>query len=73
MPRLLKRLAHDLARDAADLDVHLQSGNALARARHLEVHIPVVIFRARNVGQNRILLAFLHQPHRHASDGALGV
>ena len=31
--RLLERLAHDLGRDAADLDVHLQRGDAVARCR----------------------------------------
>ena len=30
---LLQRLAHDLARDALDLDVHLQRGDAVARCR----------------------------------------
>ena len=31
--RLLERLLHDLARQAADLDVHLQGGDAVARCR----------------------------------------
>src|SRR5690606_30384409 len=38
------RLAHDLFGDARDLDVHLQRGDAFARAGHLEVHVAQVIF-----------------------------
>ena len=69
--RLLHGLLQNLARQAADLDVHLQRGNALARTGHLEVHVAVVIFRARNVGQDGVIVALLHQAHRHAGHRAL--
>src|SRR6185436_15076910 len=39
---LLERHLHDLARDAGDLDVHLQGGDAVAGAGDLEVHVAVV-------------------------------
>src|SRR5450432_255117 len=55
--RLFERLAHDLAGYAADLDVHLQRGNALAGARYLEVHVAVVVFGPGNVGQDGISIA----------------
>src|ERR1051326_740349 len=66
--RLLQSLGHDLSVDAGDLDVHLQSGDAVARARDFEVHVAIVIFSARDVGQDRVLVAFHHESHRHASD-----
>ena len=61
MASLFKGLTHDLAGDTADLDVHLQSSDALARSGYLEVHVAVVIFCACDVGQDGILFAFLHQ------------
>ena len=33
----------------ADLDVHLQRGDAVGRAGDLEVHVAVVVFGARDV------------------------
>ena len=68
---LLHRFAHDLAGDAADLDVHLQRGNALAGSGDLEVHIAVVIFRAGDVGQDGVVVALLDQAHRDAGDRRL--
>src|SRR6478752_1820688 len=47
--RLRQRRGHDLARDAEDLDVHLQRGNAVGRAGHLEVHVAEVILVAEDV------------------------
>ncbi len=69
--RLLQRFAHDLRRDAHHLDVHLQRSNAVARAGNLEVHVAVVIFRACDVGQDGIVVAFLHQSHGHARNRSL--
>ena len=68
---LLHGLLQDLARQAADLDVHLQGGDALAGAGDLEVHIAVVIFGAGDVGKNGVVVAFLHQSHRYACNCAL--
>ncbi len=68
---LLHRLLQDLAGKAADLDVHLKGGNSLARSGNLEVHIAVVIFCAGNVGEDGVVVAFLHQAHRHAGNRTL--
>ncbi len=67
-PGLGQRRAHDLRRDAGDLDVHLQRGDAFGRAGDLEVHVAVVIFGAGDVGEDRELAGLLvdDQPHRHA-------
>ena len=65
---LLQRLSHDLARDALDLDVHLQRGDALRGAGDLEVHVAVVVFLAGDVGEDRELVVALDQAHRHAGD-----
>ena len=69
--RLRQRFAHDLRRDAADLDVHLQGGDAVPGAGDFEIHIAVVIFSARDVGQDGVLLAFLHQSHGNSGDRRL--
>ena len=52
---LCQRFFHDLGRDTRDLDVHLQRGDTVFGARHLEVHVTQVIFVTQNVGQDRIL------------------
>ena len=39
-------------------------------ARDLEVHVAEVILGAEDVGEDRVLLAFLDQAHRDAGDGA---
>ena len=68
---LLQGLGQDLRGDAADLDVHLQGGDAVAGARDLEVHVAVVVFLARDVGEDGPLVAFLHEAHGDAGHGAL--
>ena len=40
-----------------DLDVHLQRGDAGARAGDLEVHVAVVVFGAGDVGEDGVLVA----------------
>ncbi len=60
---LLHGFAHDLGRDALDLDIHLHGGDAFSRTRHLEVHIAVVIFRAGNIGEDGVGIAFLDEAH----------
>ena len=65
------RLAHDLFGDARDLDVHLQRGDAFARAGHLEVHVAEVIFVTQDVGQDGELARGLEdQAHGDARDRA---
>jgi len=69
--RLVERLLHDLARDAVDLDVHLQRGDAVFRARHLEIHVAEMILVAEDVGKHLEAVAFLHEAHRDACDRRL--
>ena len=69
--RLRERLLHDRFGDARDLDVHLQRGDAFARARNLEVHVAEVILVAKNVRNHRKILAFKDQAHRDSRNRAL--
>ena len=69
--RLLQRLADDLLRDAGDLDVHLQRGDAVTRAGDLEVHVAEVILGALDVGQDRVVVALLDEAHGDAGDRRL--
>ena len=72
--RLLQRLAHDLRGDAADLDVHLQRGDAGPGSRNLEIHIAVVIFRSGNIGQDRVLSPSFTRPiATPATDALIGM
>ena len=66
--RLRQRDLHDLLRDALDLDVHLQRGDAAVGAGDLEVHVAEVILVAEDVGQHREAVAFLDEAHRDAGD-----
>src|SRR6185437_1700477 len=68
---LLECLAHDLRRDAHDLDVHLQRGDAFARTGDLEVHVAVVVFGTGDIGQDGVVVAFLHKTHRNACNRSL--
>src|SRR5580698_535344 len=67
--RLSQSLPHNLSGNAADFDVHLQSGDAVFGPGDFKIHVAVVIFRAGDVGQDGVIVAFLHQPHSHASHG----
>ena len=50
---LLEAVADDRLVDALDLDVHLEGGDAVPRAGHLEVHVTERVFLAEDVGQDR--------------------
>src|ERR687897_788323 len=50
---LRQRFPHDLRGDPFDLDVHLNGGDALGGARHLEVHVAQGIFHTLDIAQNR--------------------
>ena len=52
LARLIQRDLHDLGRDALDLDVHLQRGDAVLRAGHLEIHVAEMILVAEDVGEH---------------------
>ncbi len=43
-----------------------RAGDALARAGDLEVHVAVMIFGAGDVGEDGVVVAFLHQAHGDA-------
>src|SRR6266446_2276079 len=69
---LCQRFAHHLDADAEDLDVHLQSGDAVARAGDLEVHVAVVVFGAGDVREDRILVVLTNdEAHGDARAGGL--
>ena len=50
----------------ADLDVHLQGGDALGGAGDLEVHVAEVVLDARDVGEHDVVVALLDEPHGDA-------
>ena len=58
-------------RDARDLDVHLQRGDAVLGAGDLEVHVAEVVLVAEDVGEHLEAIAFLDQAHRDAGDRRL--
>ena len=69
--RLLESVADDVEPQSGDLDVHLQRGNPVGGARDLEVHVSVVVFGPRDVGQNPVLVPPGNEAHRDAGDGSL--
>src|SRR2546421_5692451 len=69
--RLIESDAHDLGGDTFDLDVHLQRRDAVARARHLEVHVAEMVFVAEDVGEHLVAAALEHPSHRHTGHGRL--
>src|SRR5438105_10740340 len=64
--RLFQRASHDLLRDARDLDVHLEGGDALAAPGDLEVHVAEVVLRTLDIGEDHVVVAFLDETHRDA-------
>ena len=68
---LVEGLGEDLGGDAADLDVHLQGGDAPLGAGDLKVHVAVVVFLAGDVGQHHELVAVADEAHGHAGHGGL--
>ena len=71
MQCLLQRHFHNLLVDAFDLDVHLQSSDTRRGTRDFKVHITQVILITQDIGENRKLIAFLHQTHRDTCDRSL--
>src|SRR5438093_621359 len=67
-PGLHECLAHDLQRDALDLDVHLQGRDALRGAADLEVHVTVVVLETLDVGEHGVLPVRGDKSHRDAGD-----
>src|ERR1035441_2381005 len=68
LARLSQRFLHDIHGDVRHLDIHLEAGDAGARASDFEVHVAVVVFGSRDVGEDGVVLAFQHQAHRNPAD-----
>ena len=68
---LLESNLHDFAGNAFDLDVHLESGNTVAGACHLEIHIAQMILVPQDISQHLKSVAFLYQAHGNAGYGSL--
>ena len=60
---LFQGLMHDLFGQAGHFDVHLQGGNALGRARHLEVHVSQGVLVSQDIREHRHLVVFLDKTH----------
>ncbi len=58
-------------RQALDLDVHLQGGDAVPRAGDLEVHVAEVVLDSLDVGQHRELAFASDEAHGDARDRRL--
>src|SRR5579859_77919 len=70
--RLREGFAHHRNADAGDLDVHLESGDAGARAGDFEVHVAVMIFGARDVGEDGVFIVVADdEAHGDARAGRL--
>ena len=65
----MQGLADDVVVEALGLDVELDGRDAVARADDLEVHVPVVVLLADDVGEQDLLAVLLHQADGDAGDG----
>jgi len=43
------------------LDIHLQASDAIAGTGNFEIHVAVMIFGSGYIGENGVIVAFLHQ------------
>ena len=68
-PGLLERFPHDGGGDAADLDVHLQGGDARRGARDLEVHVAVVVLGPGDVAEHGVAPRGLVDDQAHGHPG----
>src|ERR1035437_7247396 len=69
---LLEAGPNDRLVDALDLDVHLESGHALAGAGDLEVHVAEGVFFTEDVGQDgEAAVGLADEAHRRTGDGGL--
>jgi len=77
LERLGQRLFENLEGQAVNFDIHLQRGNAVRRARNLEVHVAQVIFDALDVAQDgvaQVLAGYVtirHETHCDAGNRRL--
>ncbi len=70
LARLVERVAHDLAGDAADLDVHLHRGDPIGGPGDLEVHVAEMVLVAEDVGEDADLVALADETHGDARQPA---
>ena len=68
---LFKGFLDDLIGQTVVLDVHLDGGDALFRAAHLEVHVTEEILDALDVGEGDVTVALGHQTAGDAGHGGL--
>src|SRR5262249_16384050 len=68
---LVERHLHDLFGDAGDLDVHLQGGDTLLGAGHLEVHVAEMILVAEDVGEDSVTFVLENEAHSDTGGWAL--
>ncbi len=67
---LPERLLQELGRDARDLHVHLQRGDAVPGTCDLEVHVAHVVLEPLDVAEDDVVLALLDEAHRDPRHGA---
>ncbi len=69
---LLQCFLHHLRAQTADLDIHLQGGDALGSAGDFEIHIAEVVFGALDIGQDLVTAGRIgDQAHGHTGDRGL--
>src|SRR5205814_1822757 len=66
LTRLRQCFLDDLEIESFDLDVHLDRSDSVLGASDLEVHVAEVILCTEDVGEDRVLRAFLDQTHGNA-------
>ena len=71
--RLRQRLTQNRLVNALDLDIHLDGGDAVHRARNLEIHVAEEVLQTLDIGQHGHLVAvrILNQTHGHARNRRL--
>ena len=66
---LLKRFGHQRRRESGNLDIHLQSGDALLCSGNLEIHVAEVVLQSLDIAENNELLAVRYQSHGDPGNG----
>jgi hypothetical protein len=56
---LREGFAHEVGRNASDLDIHLQGSHPIPGTGDFEIHVAQMIFQAENIGEDENLIAFL--------------
>ena len=69
--RLRKRRLHDLGGDPGHLDIHLEAGDPVFGACHLEIHVAEVILIAQDIREHGEFLALEDEAHGNAGNRLL--